>query len=256
MEEPSRFTAQANQYWASADSCPRSLFYKYVGDDCVNWKITLRQQIEAAVARHLPLDAFARYTDFQKFCLRQLSKPVAGPAFQQLTLAERLLKWAHELKESLPAFIFAVADFGLVPRTDKNGHPRLDAQGRPMLYRRRKQENIVHLSGLFMADYDKLPFPPREVYELTRRKALPWHLCLAHATSSGHGCRLVCEALPGMGNIADQQFLLARELGLLNVIGTTGSPVCDNSCINADRISYCPRREDIYFIDEERLFNY
>jgi hypothetical protein len=65
----------------------------------------------------------------------------------------------------------------------------------------------------------------------------------------------VCEARPEVGNIADNQIELARELGLLGVRGTTGKPVTDNSCIDASRISYAPRREDIYFIDNDKLFN-
>ena len=38
------------------------------------------------------------------------------------------------------------------------------------------------------------------------------------------------------------------------MIGTTGKPVVDDSCIDACRISYAPRMKDIYFIDEEHLF--
>ena len=41
----------------------------------------------------------------------------------------------------------------------------------------------------------------------------------------------------------------------MGMIGSTGKPVVDDSCIDATRISYCPRREDIYFVDEEHLFN-
>ena len=42
---------------------------------------------------------------------------------------------------------------------------------------------------------------------------------------------------------------------MLNVKGTTGKWVTDNSCINADKLSFCPRLEDILYIDEDRLFN-
>lgn len=49
---------------------------------------------------------------------------------------------------------------------------------------------------------------------------------------------------------------MAREMGVLDVIGTTGKHVCDNSCINADRISYCPRLEDILYINEDSLFKF
>jgi hypothetical protein len=132
----------------------------------------------------------------------------------------------------------------------------LDADGQPILYRRRKQENILHLSALFMSDYDHLPFPPQELYERTQAPGYPWKTRLAHLTSSGEGLRLVSECLIGAGNIADQQYLQAKELGMLDVIGTTGKHVTDNSCINADKLSFCPRLEDILFIDEDKLFNF
>ena len=131
----------------------------------------------------------------------------------------------------------------------------MDENGNPILYRRRKQENIVHLSGLFMSDYDHLPFPPQELFELIKKPGYPWKTRLVHLTSSGEGLRLVSEIIPGAGNIADQQYLQAKELGMLNVKGTTGKWVTDNSCINADKLSFCPRLEDILYIDEDRLFN-
>jgi hypothetical protein len=59
---------------------------------------------------------------------------------------------------------------------------------------------------------------------------------------------------PELGNIADNQICLARDLGLMGMIGYTGKPVVDDSCIDASRISYAPRRQDIYFLDEENLF--
>jgi hypothetical protein len=64
----------------------------------------------------------------------------------------------------------------------------------------------------------------------------------------------VCEAKAELGNIADNQISLARDLNLMGVKGSTGKPVVDNSCIDASRISYAPRREDILYIDEENLF--
>ena len=94
------------------------------------------------------------------------------------------------------------------------------------------------------------------MYARTRRESFPWVVRLAHKTSSGHGIRLVCEARTDVGNIADNQIELARELGLLGMIGTTGKPVVDDSCIDASRISYAPRKKDIYFIDEDHLFNF
>jgi hypothetical protein len=170
-------------------------------------------------------------------------------------MEKKLLQWANSLKMWLPCFIFAVEEFEAEEKTDKDGNPVLDKEGRPMMFRRRKQYGINRLSGLFMFDGDHLPIDPREVFERTRRPGFPWQVRLAHKTSSGHGLRLVCEARSDVGNIADNQIELARELGLLGVKGTTGKPVTDDSCIDASRISYAPRECDIYFIDENHLFN-
>ena len=155
----------------------------------------------------------------------------------------------------LPCFIFAVREFAAIPKTDKQGNPLLDEEGKEILFRRRLQSSIRELSCLFMFDGDHLPCDPREIYERTLRQNFPWKVRLAHVTSSGHGLRLVCEANSDVGNIADNQIELGRELGLLGMLGTTGKPVCDDSCIDASRISYAPRMCDIYYIDEDNLFN-
>ena len=251
-----RFVFQDNMYWGSCEPCTASVFSDLVRNAVVNWKIGMRRAVREAVAKGQPLDNFTRNGDYQKWCIQQLNRPRAGEKFAQLSTAARLLQWVDMLKDSLPDFVFAVREFGLVPRLDKDGNPKLDANGQPILYRRRKQENIKHLSALFMSDYDHLPFPPQELYERTRVPGYPWKTRLGHLTSSGEGLRLVSECLIGAGNIADQHYLQAKELGMLDVIGTTGKHVTDNSCINADKLSFCPRLEDILFIDEDKLFNF
>lgn len=255
MEKDWRFVYQDNMYWGSCEPCTASVFSTLVRNAVVKWKIDMRQAVRRAVRTGQPLDAFTHISDYQKWCIRQQSRPRAGEQFSQKTTAEKLLQWVDALKDSLPDFVFAVGEFGLVPRLDKEDNPRLDENGNPILYRRRKQENIVHLSGLFMSDYDHLPFPPQELFELIKKPGYPWKTRLVHLTSSGEGLRLVSECLPGAGNIADQQYLQAKELGMLNVKGTTGKWVTDNSCVNADKLSFCPRLEDILYIDEDRLFN-
>ena len=251
-----KFTWQENQYWGSCEPCTVSVFSDQVRSAAVAWKIGTRQSIEKAIREGLPLDEFTRSSDFHKWCIQQEHRPRAGDKFAALTTAQKLLQWVQMLKNSLPDFVFAVREFGQVPRLDKDGNPRLDKDGKPIMYRRRKQENIVHLSGLFMSDFDHLPFPPQELYERTKAPGFPWKVRLAHITSSGFGLRLVCEWIAEAGRIADNQYLLARELGMLDVIGTTGKHVTDNSCINADRISYCPRLQDILYIDEDKLFHF
>ncbi len=257
MEKYWRFVWQQNIYWASCEPCTAPVFWTQVRDAQVNWKIGTRRAIIKAVREGLPLDSWTRRSDYQQWCMEQLAKPRAGEKFAMKPEPQRLLQWGEELKTSLPGFIFGVREFALVPRLDKDGNPRLDANGQPIMYRRRKQENVKHLSGLFMSDYDHLPFPPQELYEKTLKPGYPWKTRLAHLTSSGEGLRLVSEWNPEIGgNIADQQYLQAQELGMLNVIGSTGKHVTDNSCVNCDKFSFCPREEDLLFVDEGKLFNY
>ena len=251
-----RFSHQENQYFGECLPCSAAQFKNIVSSAVVDFRITTRQAVDEAIGEGMPFDRFTSDNDFQKFCKKQLSKPRTGEVFAGLTLAQQLLQWTNSLKSSLPCFIYGVKDFAAVPKTDKVGNPVLDEDGQPVLFRRRLQQNIRELSCLFMFDGDHLPFDPREVYERTRREGFPWEVRLAHATSSGHGIRLVCEARTDVGNIADNQIELARELGLLGLLGTTGKPVVDDSCIDASRISYAPRKKDIYFIDEDHLFNF
>lgn len=256
MEKYWRFVWQENIYWASCEPCTASVFWTQVRNGQVNWKIGTRRAIIKAVREGLPLDQWTRRSDYQQWCIEQLAKPRAGEKFALKPEPLRLIQWGEELKTSLPGFIFGVREFALVPKLDKDGNPKLDKNGQPILYRRRKQENVKHLSGLFMSDYDHLPFPPQELYEKTLKPGYPWKTRMAHLTSSGEGLRLVSECLIGAGNIADQQYLQAQELGMLNVIGTTGKHVTDNSCVNCDKFSFCPREEDILFIDEDKLFHF
>lgn len=255
MEKYWRFVWQENLYWASCEPCTAAVFSRLVRNAQVNWKISTRRAIIKAVREGQPLGKWTLRSDYQQWCMKLLAKPRAGEKFKQKATPLRLLQWGEELKTSLPGFIFAVHEFGLVPRLDKNEQPRLDAEGNPMMYRHRSQENVRHLSGLFMSDYDHLPFPPQELFEKTQSPDYPWKTRLAHLTSSGEGLRLVSEWNPEIGgNIADQQYLQSKELGMLNVIGTTGKHVTDNSCVNCDKFSFCPRLEDILFIDEDKLF--
>jgi len=257
MNDNWRFVWQDNMYSGSCEPCTASVFSTLVRDATVNWKINTRRAIRKAVREGLSLDEFTYRSDFQLWCIKMATRPRAGEKFVMLSDAEKLIQWSNTLKDSLPDFIFAVSEIGLVPRTDKYGNPILDDNGQPVLYRRRKQENILHLSGLFMSDYDHLPFPPQELYERTQKPGYPFKTRLAHLTSSGEGLRLVSECIIGEGNIADQQYIQACELDVLHVKDSTGKKyVTDNSCINADKLSFVPRLDDILFIDEDKLFHF
>ncbi len=256
MEKNWRFVWQENLYWASCEPCTPAVFSTLVRDAQVNWKIATRRAVRKAVGEGLKLDQWTRRSDYQQWCIKQLSKTRASEKFKMLAEPLKVLQWTEVLKASLPGFIFGVMEFGMVPRLDKDGNQRMDEQGNPMMYRRRSQENMKHMSSLFMSDYDHLPFHPQDLYEKTLSPSYPWKTRLAHLTSSGEGLRLVSEWNPEIGgNIADQQYLQAKELGMLEVVGTTGKYVTDNSCINCDKFSFCPRLEDILFLDEDKLFH-
>ena len=251
--EPYRFTTQENQFNGECLPCTAATFKTIVNSADVNRKISTRQAVEKAIEEGQSLDPYLCDSAFRYFSQTKTEK--TGGAFATLPLENKLQQWTNSQKMWLPCFIFAVKEFAAIPKTDKNGNPELDADGKEILFRRRLQSSIRELSGLFMFDADHLPCNPREIYERTKRQGFPWIVRLAHVTSSGHGLRLVCEADPDVGNIADCQIELGRELGLLGMLGTTGKPICDDSCIDASRISYAPRMCDIYFIDENGLFN-
>ena len=176
---------------------------------------------------------WASNTDCQKFCLKEAGKS-KGNAFKELTDEEKLERWANSLKESLPCLIFGARDFDEVPMK-KNPEKRM----------KRRVLAGIHLSGLFMFDVDHVD-NPREIFEQTQQEGFPWEVVFAHVTSSGQGLRLVCKARVEIGNIADNQIALAKELDV--------KP--DLSCIDASRISYAPMREDVYYLNEEELLNY
>ncbi len=250
-----RFCQQDNQFTGECLPCTAAMFKTIVNSAEVNRKITTRQTIEKAIDEGGALDAYLADNAFRKFCEKESKKPRAGANFSLLPVEKRLQQWTNSQKMWLPCFIFGVREFQAVPMTDKQGKPVLDTEGKQVLFRRRLQSSIKELSGLFMFDADHLPCDPREIYDRTQKLFFPWKVRLAHVTSSGHGLRLVAEANPDVGNIADNQIEMARELGLLGMLGTTGKPVADDSCIDATRISYAPRMCDILFIDEANLFN-
>ena len=228
MNKNWKFVFQNSQYGGPLLPCTLADFNKIIDSLDVAWRISTRQQVEKTIADGLPLDDFVANSKFQNFCQRHATEE----SFQKLGTEGRLLQWSNSLKMGLPCFIFAAKAF--------RGEQR-------------KLEDIK-LGPLFMFDADHLACDPREIFQRSQVEGFPWQIALAHITSSGHGLRLVCVARPEVGNISDNQICLARELGILDMLGTTGKPVVDDSCIDASRISYAPRRQDILFMDEQLLF--
>lgn len=223
------FCIQDNQYFSPAVPGTREKLNEILDSPQVRWKI----ESIRAVRQPGAVRSWASNTDFQKFCLKEAAKS-KGNAFKELTDEEKLERWANSLKESLPCLIFGARDFDEVPMK-KNPEKRM----------KRRVLAGIHLSGLFMFDVDHVD-NPREIFEQTQQEGFPWEVVFAHVTSSGQGLRLVCKARVEIGNIADNQVALAKELDV--------KP--DLSCIDASRISYAPMREDLYYLNEEELLNY
>ena len=223
------FCIQDNQYFSPAVPGTREKLNEILDSPQVRWKIESIRAVRQPGAVRL----WASNTDFQKFCLKEAAKS-KGNAFKELTDEEKLERWANSLKESLPCLIFGARDFDEVPMK-KNPEKRM----------KRRVLAGIHLSGLFMFDVDHVD-NPREIFEQTKQEGFPWEVVFAHVTSSGQGLRLVCKARVEIGNIADNQIALAKELDV--------KP--DLSCIDASRISYAPMREDLYYLNEEELLNY
>ena len=223
------FCIQDNQYFSPAVPGTREKLNEILDSPQVRWKMETIRAVRQPGAVRL----WASNTDFQKFCLKEAAKS-KGNAFKELTDEEKLERWANSLKESLPCLIFGARDFDEVPMK-KNPEKRM----------KRRVLAGIHLSGLFMFDVDHVD-NPREIFEQTQQEGFPWEVVFAHVTSSGQGLRLVCKARVEIGNIADNQIALAKELDV--------KP--DMSCIDASRISYAPMREDVYYLNEEELLNY
>ena len=223
------FCIQDNQYFSPAVPGTREKLNEILDSPQVRWKIETIRAVRQPGAVRL----WASNTDFQKFCLKEAAKS-KGNAFKELTDEEKLERWANSLKESLPCLIFGARDFDEVPMK-KNPEKRM----------KRRVLAGIHLSGLFMFDVDHVD-NPREIFEQTQQEGFPWEVVFAHVTSSGQGLRLVCKARVEIGNIADNQIALAKELDV--------KP--DLNCIDASRISYAPMREDVYYLNEEELLNY
>ncbi len=162
-----------------------------------------------------------------------MKKTTAREAWANKTDAEKLKAYAQDLKENLPAFIFSCYKFDATE----------SAKGQPFCHRRLKD---CHLNGLVMLDIDHVENPMQIWWQLREMKEMMERVALVHITTSGDGLRIIFTADSSLGNLADNQIVLALALGQ--------KP--DKSCIDATRNSFCPKEDEILYINEEKLFNY
>ena len=142
------------------------------------------------------------------------------------------------LKRKLPAFIFQATFDETTSKTGKTGAWR--------------KQSATRLTGLVVMDIDHIE-NPREVFE-------SWHLAtddrtertrkndilLVYITPSGKGLKVVFKADASLGNLIDNQYVMARELGNVTI---------DECCRDSSRMSYVCKESDILYLDKE-LFTY
>ena len=234
------FCYQENTHFSQALPCTKEVFWEQVRKPSTEWRINARRAIIAAVEASktegpVAIQTWLNNTEYQRFLLKKqkLKKEVAKKAWAEKTDAEKLMAFAQDLKDNLPAFIFGCYEFDETP-TDKG-----------TLFRHRRLADC-HLNGLFMLDIDHVENPMQIWWRLRDNEELMKRIALVHITSSGYGARIVGVADGSIGNLADNQIVMAEKLGYK----------ADESCIDATRNSFAPKEDDILYINEELLFDY
>ena len=243
-------TYQKNMKNSSAVKCGRGDFWREVRSQKTQWHIDTRRAVKAAVAADkdgegvAAIHTWLQNIDYQKFLARKpktLTSKRAIEAFAKKSDEDKLLAWAEELKQELTDFIFSCYLFDEVKRKKK----KKDGTEVEVTERRRLLK-YCHLNGLVMLDIDHVENPMHIWYKLREMQDLMSRVALVHISCSGDGIRVIFTADINVGNLADNQIEFALALGYQ----------ADASCIDATRASFCPKEEDILYINEELLFNY
>ena len=243
-------TYQKNMKNSSAVKCGRGDFWREVRSQKTQWHIDTRRAVKAAVAADkegegvAAIHTWLQNIDYQKFLARKpktLTSKRAIEAFAKKSDEDKLLAWAEELKQELTDFIFSCYLFDEVKRKKK----KKDGTEVDVTERRRLLK-YCHLNGLVMLDIDHVENPMQIWYKLREMQDLMARVAMVHISCSGDGIRVIFTADINVGNLADNQIEFALALGYQ----------ADASCIDATRASFCPKEEDILYINEELLFNY
>ncbi len=231
------FVYQKNTHFSQAVECGPETFWESVRDASNKWRIDSRREILEIVTRHdeQAISKWLKNTDFQKFIAKKKSikRDSVRQKFFEKSDEEKLLAFAQELKDNLTAFIFSCREFDETQT----------AKG--VMFRHRRLADC-HLNGLVMLDIDHVENPQAIFEKLKADEELMKRVVLVHVTSSKKGIRIVFTADGKIGNLADNQIDFADRLGYK----------ADSSCIDATRNSFCPKEEDILFINEKQLFDY
>ena len=233
------FTYLKDVKTSSAVECGRGDFWREVKSQKTSWHIDARRAVKNAVAADREGEGVAAIhnwlsnTDYQKFLARKarsFKNDRAKEVWKKKSDEDKLLAWAEVLKQELTAFVFSCYLFDEMPKKKK----------------RERQLKCCHLNGLVMLDIDHVESPMQIWYQLREMEELMARVALVHISCSGDGLRIIFTADINVGNLADNQIEFALALGC--------QP--DGSCIDATRASFCPKEDEILYINEELLFNY
>ena len=238
------FNYQKDVKKTSVAKCGRGDFWREVKSQKTEWHINARRAVKAAVKADLDgegtaaIHTWLQNTDYQKFLIRKpkkLTSKKAIEAWAKKSDEEKLLAWAEELKQELTGFIFCCYLFDEVKRKKKKKDgTTYEVTERP------RQLKYCHLNGLVMLDIDHVENPMQIWWKLRETKELMDRVALVHISCSGDGLRIIFTADIKTGNLADNQIAFAQSLGYK----------ADSSCIDATRTSFCPKEDEILFIDE------
>jgi len=112
-----------------------------------------------------------------------------------------------------------------------------------------RSQQHCHLNGLCVIDYDHVEGDVRQVWEEAYAKLSDEDkakILYVFVTPSGHGLKVVFMADANVGNLIDNQIVFSLKLGL--------NP--DESCKDASRGAFLTTKDDVIFINEEKLINY
>ena len=173
-----------------------------------------------------------------------IAKPIVEKVRLELKLYAETGDKAHktkadEWKRTLPGACFQASDYEVSVGTKKYNKGKSG---------RWREQVHAYLSGLAVIDVDHIT-NPREVFERikTENDLKELGILLVYVSASGEGFKIVFVADPAKGNLIDNQYEMASQLGILDYV--------DDSCKDSSRLSFLTGEDDVLYCDKKELFN-
>lgn len=179
---------------------------------------------------------YNKITAFRQGIERAVNEEKAG----LLEQSQKTKEVAYINKQTLPGFIFQAYDFS--DNVYENKKTKEKNVGK---YRK---QGYAHCNGLAMIDIDHVDHP-LEVWKNCKDKinsnGEANRVMMVFVTPSGKGLKIVFTCKVENGNLIDNQKKFAEMIGV----------DIDESCKDASRLSFCPLKTDIIYINE-KMFGY